>query len=100
MSENKEANEILDRFKAKEKKNEDFLEKDAELKADYITALNGVVSTPNGKHFLKVLVNYLDLHNFKQSLEPRDMFLERGKKQVYLELIRPYLETEVRKEIE
>jgi hypothetical protein len=72
----------------------------AELKADYILALNGMAKSEYGKHFLKTLVSYLNLHEFRGSLEPRDMFLERGKKQVYLELIRPYLETEVRKEIE
>jgi len=95
-----EISDIMDRMQEKKKKQEIFFEKNEELKEDYIRALNGVASTPNGKHFLKTLVNYLNLHEFKGSLEPRDMFLERGKKQVYLELIRPYLEPEVRKEIE
>jgi hypothetical protein len=91
---------LLDRFEQKNKQKEAFFAKNEELKEEYVKALNGMAGSDFGKYFLKVLVQYVDLFGFKEGMEARDMYMSKGKKQVYLEMIRPFLTKELRKEIE
>ncbi len=91
---------IVDRIQERKEAKADFFAKNKEKEEEYKKALNGMAGSANGKYFLKVLIEYIDLFGFKGSLEPRDMFVDKGKKQVYLGMIRPYLEESVRKDIE
>jgi len=100
MDRNDPVKSIIDDIQDRKEAKKNFFEKNEGQKEEYKTAINGIAGSKNGKYFLKVLINYIDLYGYKGSLEPRDMFVDKGKKSVYLEMIRPYLLESVRKEIE
>jgi len=91
---------IIDKIEANKQKKQDFWAKNEELKVEYQKALQGLAKDVNGEHFLKTLVSYTGLFDVKESPNHAEMLIKRGKKQVYLELIRPFLTKEQRKEIE
>lgn len=98
MSDNVE--NIIDKILDKKNNKKEFFDQNEKLKEDYSKALKGMAGSEFGNYFLKTLVNYIGLFEFKESQNHADMLMMRGKKQVYLELIRPYLTKTQRKEIE
>ena len=71
----------------------------AEEVEDYKKALNGIAGSEYGTFFFRKLIRYCGIHAVKRT-DPTHMFEMGIKANVYNELIRPYLEPEIRAEIE
>lgn len=67
---------------------------------EYKRVLNIVFSSPAGKEFGKYLLRYCGIFTFDKVLNPAKLVEDRGKRAVYLDLIRPYLEKTVKMELE
>ena len=67
---------------------------------DYIKALNGVASTPNGQLVLQTLIESTGIFRVDSSHNASKLVEDNGMRKVYLQLIRPYLEPELRKQVE
>jgi len=100
MSESDVVSSIVDKIQAKKENIRQAKFKNKELEEEYNKAIKLLSNNKEFNLFLKTIVGNINLFSSRESLEPRDMFLSMGKKWVYLELIRPYLLTETRKEIE
>jgi len=99
--ENDPVKSIVDRIQERKEKQAKKSFLNEEQKKEYRIAINGLAKTKNGKYFLKSLLRYIDIFEVEgeKSLEPRDMFVDKGKRK-YLEAIRPYLKSDIRKDIE
>lgn len=59
---------------------------------DYKTVVNRLFSTPDGLYFLNDLIDYCGINSFDKELNPAKLIEDRGKRKVFLEMIRPYLD--------
>ena len=71
-----------------------------ESEEDYKNALNGMAATPNGQFVLKQLIRYCGVFAHDDVLNPAKLVEDRGKRSVYLKLIRPYLDKQTLIELE
>lgn len=62
---------------------------------EYKRALNRLFSSRDGRFFLKKLIRYCGIYSFDKTLNPAKLIENDGKRKVYLEMIRPYLEPDV-----
>jgi len=93
-------NKTLDKLlKREQSKNEEFMQKEEERKK-YVAAVNYIASTNHGKYFFKALLKAIGWGRPNHTLDARQLLFENGKDSVYSGLIRPYLTTENKKEIE
>jgi hypothetical protein len=72
----------------------------AENIEEYKKALNGMAGSEYGRFVLRKLIRYCGIHTFDTRPDPVKALEDNGKRKVYLELIRPYLDAEIRAEIE
>lgn len=63
-------------------------------------AINTITDTPEGMYFFKCLVKFVGLYHDNPSLDSAKLIEDKGRKSVYLRLIRPYLNPDSIKEIE
>lgn len=85
------------------KKRELAQEREAVIKEeleDYKKAVKRLFNSADGRYFLKNLVRYIGIHSFDTQINPAKLIEDRGKKRVYLELIRPFLSGSIRAEVE
>lgn len=68
-----------------------------EREQDFKDALNRIFSSSDGQFVAKYLIKYCKV--FGTSTQ-HNMMEDQGKRKVYLELIRPYLDVTIRKDIE
>lgn len=66
----------------------------------YTNAVNRLFSSEDGKFFLKKLVMYCGVNSFDKQLNPAKLIEDSGKRKVFLELIRPFLDKTIRAELE
>jgi hypothetical protein len=69
-------------------------------KEEYKIALNGVASTPNGKVFLKTLIKACGVFAVTRKMDGMALVEDKALRYLYLEHIRPYLDVQLRKELE
>lgn len=62
--------------------------------------VNGVGSTPNGQLFLKSMIQYAGNLRPPTLSNPQKMLVNNIKAAFYLECVRPYLNPDIRKEVE
>lgn len=62
--------------------------------------VNRVASTPDGKFFLQMLVTHSEIFNLDQVLNPAKLVEDRGRKEFYLNHVRPYLDKTNKNKIE
>ena len=67
---------------------------------EFQKALNGVASTPNGELVLKTLIKASGVFSSKGKLDGVALIRASDKSDFYLDFIRPYLEPNIRKELE
>lgn len=67
---------------------------------DYKMALNAITASENGKLVFKTLIKALGVHSPERGGDLAALIRISEKKNVYLDLIRPFLETSIRQEIE
>lgn len=87
---------MLQRRQEKEKQ-ELLLKEEIE---EYRVVLNRLFSSPDGQYFLKKLIKYCGIYLFDNAPPDGRLAEEKGKRKVYLELIRPYLHTTVRQQVD
>lgn len=80
----KMAQDVVDR-----KKFEAIMEEDKE---DYINAINRIFASEDGQYFLNKLIRYCGINSFDNELNPAKLIEVSGKRKVWLELIRPFLD--------
>lgn len=71
-----------------------------EEKKEYIRCLNYIASTPEGANVLKCLAMYCRIYSVDNHVDTARMAVEKGRRDVYLVQIRPYLYPEHRGVIE
>jgi len=95
-----DSNSIVDVMARRQEEREKANEIVIERIEDYKAALNNIFSSADGKYFAQYLLKFCGIFNDDIQLNPAKLVEDKGKKSVYLKMIRPYLEREVRKEIE
>lgn len=68
--------------------------------AEWKVCVNAVASTPNGRMLLRSMLQYSGVLDVPQVNNPNKMVTNTIKGSFYLTWVRPFLEPEVRKEIE
>ncbi len=68
--------------------------------AEYQVILKKLLSTPEGKYFLKKLIKFSEIFSFDKEINPAKLVKDSGRKSVYLEMIRPYLDKKTIREVE
>jgi hypothetical protein len=97
MSEKTTSSSTVENLQKSREQREHFKKIGLEKIEQYKTSLNSVASTEHGRFFLKSLI---------RSLKPFDPINIKGdvdavvQRNVYLEKIRPYLDSDIRKELE
>ena len=66
----------------------------------YRKAINGVAASPNGKIFLQTLIKAIHVFDPITAKDNIALIECNAQKNVYLKYIRPYLEPDVKKELE
>lgn len=87
----------IDDYKEQQK---NAIAKIAENVAEWQRCVNVVFSSPEGQYFAKYLIKYINIHGWGDCKNPNQLLEDNGKRRVYLELIRPYLDETTRKAIE
>jgi hypothetical protein len=96
-----ELDSILKKIEEKKRQSEIAEQVVIERVDDYKVALNRIFSSPDGKYFAKYLLKYINLFNDNFDISnPAKLIEEKARRAVYLKMIRPYLDVEIRKEIE
>ena len=67
---------------------------------EYAKALNSMAASPNGKLVFRRLINVLGVHAVERGSDLASLIRISERKNVYNELIRPFLETNVKQELE
>ena len=71
-----------------------------ENEAQYKLALNGMASTPNGMHVLRVMLNACGVFAVKPSRDAAQLLSDKVLRDFYLSIIRQHLDVELRRELE
>lgn len=67
---------------------------------DYKAALDRIFDSPDGQYFAKYLLRFIGLYADPSALNPAGLIEDKGKRAVYLKMIRPYLSRDVIMKIE
>lgn len=67
---------------------------------EYKKALNGVASTPNGQLMLKTLIKACGVFTVSKESDAISLIRHNERRNVYLQYVRPFLEPDVKKELE
>ena len=87
---------IEDKLKA-QKKQQDILE--AEQK-EYSDAINRIFASDDGKFFLNKMKRACAVNSFDKEINPAKFVEDNGRKKVWYELIYPYIDKEILRELE
>ena len=77
--------------------------RDALLKEEideYKACINRLFSTPDGQFFLNKLLRFAGLTSFDKVLNPAKLVEDRGRQSVWFDLLRPYLDKSIRRELD
>lgn len=94
------ANSTVERLLQNAMKREKHAEVIIENIEEHKRALNGVASTPNGQLFLKNLISHCGVFTANPVRDAALLVEDAAKRNVYLKLIRPYLDVSLRNKIE
>lgn len=75
-------------------------EKAIENLKDYVLALNGVASTPNGQYLLKTFIKALGVFVVRPGNDGAALIGDKALRDFYLVMIRPHLDPSLRQTIE
>ncbi len=67
---------------------------------DYIVCINRLFSSDDGKYFLNKLKRACGLNLFDKEINPAKLIEDAGRRKVWFELIRPYLDVSIQRELE
>lgn len=71
-----------------------------ERREEYKKALNGVAATPNGELVLKTLIKAFGVFAVKPNRDGMALVADKALRDFYLTFIRPYLDEDLRRELE
>lgn len=72
-----------------------------EQRDEYARAVNALAASDNGRFVLRMIVKYCNLYHVPSGpINPSQMIEDQGKKKVYLDMIRPFIETALLNDIE
>jgi hypothetical protein len=90
------AEDMMKRLNAS-KEHDDFK---IEQASEWKKCVNSLASTKEGKMFLRTMVTFCQLHTPKRGQGAERLLKVEGAQSFYLEVVRPYLERELRADIE
>lgn len=67
---------------------------------EYRVALNRIFSMNEGKLLAKYLLRFCMVFNDDAQLNPAKLIEDKGKRAVYLKMIRPFLDRQIKQEVE
>ena len=106
MSDNKEdrynplGTDTIDKMLAKKKAELKAKEAAEEEIQDYIKAINRLFASEDGKFFLNKMKRACGINSFDKEINPAKLIEDRGRGLVWFELIRPYLDVNILRELE
>ncbi len=104
MSDSKKYNPLghdtIDKLREQKAAQEAELLKLKEEEEDYRNAINRLFSSPDGKYFLNKLKRACGLNLFDKDLNPAKLVMDNGRRAVWFELIRPYIDKAILSELE
>ena len=89
-------NRILEQRRVREEARSQVVEHEQE----WAKAANRLFSTEDGQLFIKYLLRFSNIFTVDNSLAPATLIENNGKRAIYLKLIRPYLNDDVRALVE
>ena len=93
-------NDTLGALDKRKKAKADVLAKHAEQLKEYAIALNRICTTEDGLMVVRGILQYSGVFAHPDKVNPTDLLEERGKRGVYLQAVRPFLEAENRAKVE
>lgn len=90
-----QANDFMNRVAGGAAKDEIIIERIEEWKE----VLNRLASSPDGQHFLRMMIKFSGLYTLKKGVGAERLLLTEGKQAFYLEYVYPYLDPTNRKEL-
>lgn len=90
----------IDKIEDQHKKDAENRAKMLEKQEEYRKALNRMASTPDGQYVLKQLIEFCGVFAFDNSAPDGRLAVEKGRRQVYLQAVRPFLDKSIIQEIE
>lgn len=91
---------IVDELARRQQEREKSEQVVIENQEEYKLALNRIFSMNEGKLMAKYLLKFCAIFSDDLQLNPAKLIEDKGKKSVYLRMIRPYLEPAIRAELE
>ncbi len=67
---------------------------------DYKKALNEFCASKEGRYLFSRWLRYIGLFSTDDQINPAQLVVDKGKKDFYLKMIRPYLDKKTRKDLE
>lgn len=67
---------------------------------EWKTCINGLAATPNGKMFLRSMIQFSGVNDAPELSNPQRMVTNTIKAAFYLRWVRPFIQPDLRKEIE
>ncbi len=92
--------DTLSKMLAQKAEREKTLLKKKEKTADYLAAINRLFSSPDGKYFLNEMKNTCGVNLFDNEINPAKLIEDAGRRKVWFELIRPYLDVQILRELD
>lgn len=89
------AESVLDKMMREQMNRDQVKDILKEREADYKASLNRLASSPDGQLFFNTMIRYCGINTFDKVLNPAKLVEDAGKRKVFLELVRPYLEKEI-----
>ena len=94
------ADTSIDKIEHLKKRDAEAKQRILEEKQQYTKSLNNIFASDDGKFVLKHLLVLMGIFSEDESLPDGRLAVQKGRRQVYLKGIRPFLEKTLRMEIE
>lgn len=95
-----EAKSIVERLIEAEQNKRNFKKELIKKKEQWALCVNRIASTPDGKYFLQMLVTHAEIFAIDPNINPAKLVEDRGRKEFYLNHVRPYLNKSNKNKIE
>lgn len=91
---------IVDKMASQQQTQDEAVQKTLENEKEWKAVVNRMLDTPDGRYFMKYMLRYAKLFAIDNPHYQVLNIETTGKRKVYLELIRPYLDHALRAELE
>lgn len=94
------SHDSIDKMTQKRKEQKELELRIKEEEEEYRIVINRIFASDDGKYFLNKLKRSCGLNTFDKEINPAKLIEDRGRRAVWFELIRPYLDKSILMQLE